>query len=168
MRNIPTILKSTAAGYEPSFAHIGTNNDRHACLLACIAIVAGTTLEDVFKNAEALGLPKTGPYWDRLDGDFLTSLGATYGWVFSEWKEVTKIAALPELCLAVVDYDAEWEVGRSVILHKAKASHDGKIVSYAVDPSATDPKLKVRTDLEALAPAWYIGILPMKTTAPKK
>lgn len=168
MPTIPTTLKSTTAGFEPAFAHVSTKNDRHACALACIAIISGTTLEDVFKNAEALGMPKTGPYNHRLDGEFLASLGAAYGWVFSVWKEVTKLGSLPELCIAMVAYDADWEVGGHVVVHKAKASHDAKMVTYAIDPAATDPKLKVRTDLEALAPAWYIGIHPMKATAPKK
>lgn len=168
MPTIPTTLKSTAAGFEPTFAHVSTKNDRHACALACIAIVSGTTLEDVFKNAEALGMPKTGPYNHRLDGEFLASLGASYGWVFSVWKEVTTLGSLPELCIAMVAYDADWEVGAHVVVHRAKASHDAKMVTYAIDPGATDPKLKVRTDLQALAPAWYIGIHPMKTTTPKK
>lgn len=169
MATIPTTLKSTAAGFEPAFPHLGTQNDRHACALACIAIISGTTLQDVFKNAEALGLPKTGPYWDRIDGDFLASLGATYGWVFGVWKEVKTIGALPELCIAMVDYDETWESGRMVVCHKARASHDAKVsITYAIDPSARDPKQQVRTDLDGLAPAWYIGIHPMKMNTPKK
>jgi hypothetical protein len=164
MKNIPTTLKSTSAGFEPGFGHVGIQKDRHACALACLAIISGTTLEDVFKNAEALGMPRTGPYNHRLDGEFLASLGAAYGWVLSDWKEVTKFSQLPDLCIAMVGYDEEYEIGAHVVVHKAKASHDAKTITYIIDPSANTPQQQIRTDLDAFAPTWYIGVHPMKTS----
>jgi len=160
MTTIPTTVTSTAAGFQPAFKPVITQ-DRHACALASIAIIASTTLADVFAKAEELGMPATGPYNHVLDGDFLAALLAKFSWVSSVWKACPKVSALPDLCLALVDYDESFEVGRYVVIHRARASHDAKVVTYAIDPTAEKPELHVRTDLEALAPAWYIGVHPM-------
>ena len=56
---IPTTVNSTAAGFQSAFKPV-TTKDRHACALAAVAILASTTLEDVWKKAEELGLPKAG------------------------------------------------------------------------------------------------------------
>lgn len=165
---IPTTLKSTAAGFEPAYSHVSSQGDRHGDILAAIAVVARTSLNDVFKAAEALGVPKTGPYYQYMTEEILSSIGASFGLVFTVWKEVTKISNLPDLSIALVQYSEDFEAGVAVVIHRAKASHDGKMVTYAILPSATDPKQQVRTDLDALAPAWYFGIHPMKTTTPKK
>ena len=160
MVTIPTTVTSTAAGFQPAFKPV-TTQDRHADVLAAVATVASVPLSDVWKKAEELGLPKTGPYNHVIDGDFLAALFAKYSLVATVWKECTKVSQLPDLCVALVDYDADWEVGRYVVIHRANASHDAKMVMYAIDPTATKPELNVRTDLEALAPAWYIGLHPM-------
>ncbi|NRR29049.1 hypothetical protein HSX11_02520 [Oxalobacteraceae bacterium] len=163
MVSMPTTVISTAAGFQPAFRPIRTQ-DRHACALASVAIVAGVTLEDVWSKAEGLGMPTIGPYTQVIDGDFLAGLLAQYSWVATVWKECTKVSALPDLSIALVDYDPEWEIGRHVVIHRAKASHDAKMVIYAIDPTAEKPDLQVRTDLDALAPAWYIGLHPMAKT----
>ena len=165
---IPATLKSSAAGFEPAYSHVSTGGDRHADILATIAIVARTTLADVFKAAEALGVPKTGPYYQYMTEEILSSIGASFGLVFTVWKEVTKISSLPDLTIALVNWDSEYEAGVACVLHRAKASHSGAMILYGLLPSATDPKQQVRTDLDSLAPAWYFGIHPMKTTTPKK
>lgn len=160
MVTIPATVSSSSAGFQPAFRPV-TTQDRHACALAAVAIVASASLEDVWAVAEELGLPKVGPYSHVIDGDFLAALLAKYGWVAKVWKEATKVSQLPDLCIAMVDYDADWEVGRHVVFHRAKASHDAKIVEYVIDPTASSPDARVRTDLNVLAPAWYIGIHPM-------
>lgn len=160
MVTIPTTVTSTAAGFQPAFKPV-TTQDRHACALVAVATLAGATLDEVWKKAEELGLPKSGPYNHVIDGDFLAALLAKYGWVASIWKPCEKVSQLPDRCIAMVDYVADWEVGRHVVFHRAKASHDAKIVEYAVDPTASNPETQVRTDLNVLAPAWYIGVHPM-------
>ena len=169
MNTIPTTVTSTAAGFQPAFKPVTTRN-RHADALASVAIIASTTLADVWSKAEELGMPAIGPYSHVIDGDFLAALLAKYGWVAKIWHECPKVSQLPDLCIALVDYDADWEVGRHVVIHRAKASHDAKMVTYAIDPTAEKPELHVRTDLDALAPAWYIGVHPMagKTGAAAK
>lgn len=163
MNTIPTTLTSTAAGFQPAFKPV-TTRDRHADALAAVAILASTTLADVWAKAEELGLPAAGPYNHVIDGDFLAALLAKYGWVAGIWKSCKKVSDLPDLSLCLVDYDESWEVGRFVVIHRAKASHDAKMVTYAIDPTAEKPELHIRTDLEALAPAWYIGVHPMGKT----
>jgi hypothetical protein len=160
MATIPATVASTAAGFQPAFKPV-TTQDRHACALASIAILASTTLEEVWQKAEELGLPKSGPYNHVIDGDFLAALLAKYSWVATVWKECTKVSELPDLCIALVDYDSDWEIGRHVVFHRAKASHDAKVVEYVIDPTASSPEATVRTDLNVLAPAWYIGVHPM-------
>ena len=138
MTTIPAILKSTAAGFEPAYGHVSTQGDRHADIFCAIAIVARATLPDVFKAAEALGMPKTGPYYQYMTEELLCSIGASFGLVFTVWKETTKIANLPDLAIALVHYDADFEAGEAAVLHRAKASHDGKMVIYAILPGEAD------------------------------
>jgi hypothetical protein len=167
---IPTTVQSTSAGFQNAFSFVGTQGDRHADAFAVIASIAGVSLKDVFRQAEAHGMPKTGPYSHCIDSDLISSLLAGYGWASTEWKEVTGLTHLPALSICLVDYDSDWEVGRYVLVHSGvKCSHDGKTISYVVDPAAADPQSQVRTDLKALKPAWYIGVQPMKaSTAPAK
>ena len=164
----PTNVTSSTAGFKPAFKPV-TTKDRHACALAAVAILASTTLEDVWGKAEELGLPKAGPYYlQSIDGDFLAALLAQYSWVATVWKECEKPSQLPDLCLVLVDYDADWEVGRHAVFHRAKGSHDAKFVEYVIDPTAS-PDRVVRTDLVSLVPSWYIGVHPMgKLPAAKK
>lgn len=157
---LPTTVTSTAAGFQPAFKHVGTS-DRHADALACIAIVASSTMREVFEQAETLGMPKTGQYNHWLGADFLAKVLASNNWVASGWKECSNVANLPDLCIALVEYDTEWEVGRYVVIHKAKGSHDAKMVTYAIDPAARSAEQQVRTDLDVLAPAWYLALHPM-------
>jgi hypothetical protein len=160
---IPTTVTSTAAGFQPAFKPV-TTKDRHACALAAVATLASTTLDDVWQKAEEFGLPKSGPYVHVLDGDFLAKLLAQYSWVATVWKEWEKPSQLPDLCIVMVDYDPEWEVGRYGVFHRAKGSHDAKFVEYVIDPTASADRL-VRTDLNVLVPSWYIGVHPMGKTS---
>lgn len=163
---IPTSVTSSAAGFQPAFKPV-TTKDRHACALAAVATLASTPLEDVWQKAEELGLPKAGPYVHVIDGDFLAALLAKYSWVATVWKECEKSSQLPDLCIVLVDYDADWEVGRYAVFHRAKGSHDAKLVEYVIDPTAS-PDRVVRTDLSGLVPSWYIGVHPMGKTPTAK
>lgn len=166
---IPSTVQSTNEGFQPAFGFVSIEGDRHADSFAVVATVAGVTLKDVFKQAEALGMPKTGPYNHWVDADLLGSLLAGYGWTTTEWKEVTAMTHLPVLSICLVDYDSDWEVGRYVLVHSGvKCSHDGKSITYIVDPAAVNPQSRIRTDLKALKPSWYIGVQPLKVPAPAK
>lgn len=173
MASTPTTnTAAPAASFKPFFQRISQGEDRHADVLACCAMLCNKSLADIFKQAEALGLPKVGPYYGYVvDGDFVARLLAAHGLVATVWKEAKSYTELPEVALALVSYDSEWEVGRAVIYHR-NTSADGKTAQpYVVDPYPhTDSKLHVRMGTAALAelpPSWYIGVTQMNKTAGK-
>jgi len=75
---IPSTVLSTSAGFQPAFEFVSIEVDRHADSLAVVASVAGVSLKDIFKQAEALGMPKAGPYNHRIDSILLSCLLACW------------------------------------------------------------------------------------------
>ena len=143
---------------------VSQGDDRHADLYAVIATLCGKQISEIRSQAEALGIPKFGPYYQHLvDGDLLAKLVVHFGWVATIWKDTDKgFSALPELAIVGVDADLDYEVSRYVLFHRAKTGTDGKtVVPYVVDtyPHA-DSKLHVRTDLTGLTASWYLGLHP--------
>jgi hypothetical protein len=165
--NNPQASAGTAAISLPTFKRV-PQQGRHDDTFAVIATIAGKTLQEVFQQAEAFGLPKIGPYYAWIDGDLIAKLLAHYGWVTTVWKECSGVKDLPDLGLAIamISYDEVFEVGRNVLIVRQKGL-DGKVIQYAIDPYLhADAKLHLRTDLAGLEPSWYIGVTPMnKSTA---
>ena len=165
-----TNTAAPAASFKPFFQRISQGEDRHADVLACCAMLCNKSLADIFKQAEALGLPKVGPYWLYADGEFIARLLAAHGLVATVWKEAKSYNELSEFSLALVSYDESYEVGRAVVYHR-NTSADGKTAQpYVVDPYPhADSRLHLRVGTAALAelpPAWFIGVTQMnKTTA---
>ncbi|BCX51858.1 hypothetical protein CTYAZ2_14400 [Comamonas testosteroni] len=157
--------------FQPAFKRVAQQG-RHDDTFAAIAILTGKTLDSIMRQAETMGLPKIGPFHSYIDGDLIARICAAHGLVCSIWKECTKgYAELPEVAIAMVSYDADWEVGRCVVYHR-NTSADGKTAQpYVVDPYPhTDSKLHVRMGTAALAelpPSWYIGVTQMNKTAGK-
>ena len=110
--------------------------------------------------------PAHGPYW--ITEDLIAGLLAHYGWVTTVYKEVSKLADVPDLAILMVDYDPDKEIGRHVLFHRASASHTPKTtIAYVIDPAYwIETPEHVRTDLKPLGAAWYIGVHPMATKAP--
>ena len=156
--------------FQPVFRRIAQQG-RHDDTFAVIAMLTGKTTDSIFRQAEGLGLPKIGPFHAWIDGDMIAKLLAANGLVATVWKECSGYAALPEVAIVMVDYDADWEVGRVVLYHR-NTSADGKTAQpYVVDPYPhTDAKLHLRVgtaELAGLPPAWYIGVSQMTKTAGK-
>ena len=157
--------------FQPAFKRVAQQG-RHDDTFAAIAILTGKTLDSIMRQAETMGLPTTGPFHSYIDGDLIARICAAHGLVCSIWKECTKgYAELPEVAIAMVSYDADWEVGRCVVYHRNTAS-DGKTSQpYVVDPYPhTDSRLHLRVGTAALAdlpPAWFIGVTQMNKTAGK-
>ena len=161
---------STPTSFQPAFKRIG-QQDRHDDAICVIAMLSGKTTDAIIRQAEGLGLPKVGPYHAWIDGDMIAKLLAGNGLVATVWKECTSYKDLPEVAIVMVDYDADWEVGRCVLYHR-NTSSDGKTAQpYVVDPYPhTDTKLHLRvgtTDLNGLPPSWYIGVTQMAKAAGK-
>ena len=167
-----TNTAAPAASFKPFFQRISQGEDRHADVLACCAMLCNKSLADIFKQAETLGLPKVGPYYGyAVDGDFVARLLAVHGLVATVWKEANSYTELPEVAVALVSYDSEWEVGRAVVYHR-NTSADGKTAQpYVVDPYPhADSRQHLRVGTAALAdlpPAWFIGVTQMNKTAGK-
>ena len=155
------------SNFQPHFKRVATGEDRHADVYCVIASLVGNgkTLDDIRKQAETLGVPKTGPYYPYIDGDLIARILAAFGLVATVWKESKDFKDLPDVAIAMVDYDADWEVGRCVVFHRMRSA-DGKTVqAYCVDSAAG--KSAATTDLTGLIPSWYIGVTQMQKPAAK-
>lgn len=157
--------------FQPAFKRVAQQG-RHDDTLVVIAMLTGKTTDAIFRQAEDLGLPKIGPFHARIDGDMIAKLLVAHGLVAGVWKECSKgYPELPEVAIAMVDYDGDWEIGRCVVYHR-NTSADGKTAQpYVVDPYPhADSRLHLRVGTAALAelpPAWFIGVTQMNKAAGK-
>lgn len=156
--------------FQPAFKRVAQQG-RHDDTIAVISMLTGKTTDAIFRQAEDLGLPKIGPFHAWIDGDMIAKILSGNGLVATVWKECANYKDLPEVAIVMVDYDADWEVGRCALYHRGTSS-DGKTAQpYVIDPYPhTDSKLHVRMGTAALAelpPSWYIGVTQMNKTAGK-
>ncbi|TXG98319.1 MAG: hypothetical protein E6R08_04830 [Nevskiaceae bacterium] len=151
---------ATNNDFKPLFNRV-QQADRHDDVLAVIASLGGTTLDNIRQQAEVFGLPQKGPYYPYIDADLIAKLLTSRGLVGTVWKESKEFKDLPDVAIAMVDYDADWEVGRCVLFHRLPADHPSKVKQYVIDPYPdADAKLHVRTDLTGLNCSWFIGVHP--------
>ena len=156
--------------FQPTFRRVAQQG-RHDDIFAVISMLTGKTTDAIFRQAEGLGLPKVGPFHAWIDGDMIAKLLAGGGLVATVWKECSSYKELPEVAIGMVDYDADWEVGRCALYHRGTSS-DGKTAQpYLVDPYPhADSKLHLRVgtaELSGLPPSWFIGVTQMAKTAGK-
>lgn len=152
---------ATNNDFKPLFNRV-QQLDRHDDVLAVIASLGAATLDNIRQQAEVFGLPQKGPYYSYLDGDMVAKLLTSRGLVGTVWKEAPKgFGDLPDVAIAMVDYDDVFEVGRCVLYHRLPSDHPSKVTQYVIDPYPhADTKLHVRTDLSNLVVSWYIGVHP--------
>jgi hypothetical protein len=153
--------QTSPQGFTPFFKRV-PQQDRHGDIYACIAILTNKTIADIQQQAETLGVPKVGPFYPYLDGDMIAKLLVAHSLVATVWLEAKSYLELPEVALALVSYNPEWEVGRAVVYHR-NTSADGKTAQpYVVDPYPhADSKLHLRqgtSELNGLSPSWFIGV----------
>ena len=158
--------------FQPAFKRVAQQG-RHDDTFAVIAMLTGNTLQDIFRQAEGLGLPKTGPYFPWIDADLVARLLAAHGLVSTVWKDCGSgdYTALPEIAIAGVEANLDWEVSRCVLYHR-NTSADGKTSQpYVIDPYPhADGKLHLRVgsaELRTLPPTWFIGVTKMAKAAGK-
>jgi len=136
----------------------GTHDD----LLACAATLCGKTIEEVKKMAVTLGLRANGPFYldEKLFRKILFNLSNL---AVSDYKDFKSVAALPDVCVLCVDYDAD-ETCRHVVFHHVRGTADVPAFSYAIDIGnwIIQPHQQITTDFSHLrmAPgeAWYLEI----------
>jgi hypothetical protein len=161
MPTIPTSVTSTPTEFQPAFTRV-QQSENHDCAFACIAMIAGKTLEEIRELAVKKFMhPIHGPYW--ITGDLIAGLLAQNGYVASVYKEAEKIENLPDLAIAMVDYQPSTELGRHVLFHRAKASHaPTTIITYMIDPAYwVEPQEHIRTSFKGLPVSWFIAVHAM-------
>jgi hypothetical protein len=163
-----TTPQTTPTGFTPFFKRVSQGDDRHADIFAVCAMLTNKSLADIQRQAETLGVPKTGPYYPFLDGDMIAKILIEHGLVATVWKESFHFDELPDVAIVMVDYDSTVESGRCVLFHRQRMT-DGKVAPYVVDPYPhSDAKLHLRvgkSELSSLTPSWYIGVHQAKPSA---
>jgi hypothetical protein len=130
--------------------------------LACIATLTNQSLADIKKLAFQLGFPKQGPAW--VSSDLIAQLLYQHGLIGKEYQEVSSTAALPDVAILLVDYNADTEIGRHVVWHHLRGTPERQAFSYLVDVASWLPvEQQVTTDfthLQMNPPQYYIEITP--------
>jgi hypothetical protein len=160
MAAIPATVTSTPEGFQPAFQRVQQGGD-FDCAFACIAMIAGKTFDEVRDVAiKKFKHPAKGPYW--ITETLIASLLAHYGYVATVYKEFESFSGLPDVALLLVEYDADLEIGRHVLYHRANASHDEKLkLQYVIDPAYwISQKDHVRTSMPPAV--CFIGVHAMQ------
>ncbi|WP_186150790.1 hypothetical protein [Burkholderia gladioli] len=156
MPAIPTTVSMIGAGFVPAFRRVQQSGD-FDCSFAVIAMICGTTLEVVRNVAiERFGHPPHGPYW--MTGQLIASLLEHYGYETGMYEEPASIGDIPDLAIALVDYDDHTNLGRHVLFHRARATHDSTIkIEYVIDPAYwIESQDYVRTCLTPIQ--WFLEV----------
>lgn len=160
MANIPA-TSNPGPAFQPAFKRVVQSHDFDCGLFACIAMVANKTEAEVRKVAvEKFEVPEHGPWW--MTDVMLTGICNSFGWGVTAYKEVSKIADLPDTAFLMVDFNAQTQIGRHVIFHRVRAAAG---VEYIIDPAEwiTDPTKQIRMDVKSLPPPlWYVGVEAIK------
>jgi hypothetical protein len=134
MPNIPTTVAMSGLDFEPAFGRVQQIGD-FDCAFSVVAMIARTTLEAVRSVAiKRFHHPTHGPY--RITGELIADLLEHYGYETGMYEEPASVDEIPDLAIALVDYDEHWNLGRHVLFHRARASNDRNLViSYVIDPA---------------------------------
>jgi hypothetical protein len=150
MPTVPTTVTLTGTGFEPAFRRVQQDGD-FDCAFAVVAMIANIRLFDH---------PAHGMY--RITGELIANLLEHYGYEAGMYEEPASVSDIPDLAMALVDYDELTNFGRHVLFHRAHASHDPTIkVEYVVDPAYwIESQDYVRWSLSDIQ--WFLGVRVMK------
>ncbi|THJ30904.1 hypothetical protein E8K88_16665 [Lampropedia aestuarii] len=138
--------------------------------LACIAMIAGQTLQEVTAVAQVMGYPKQGPAY--IPEAMIAKIAMKSAQlVVSDYKDFVSFAALPDLAFLYVDYDEQMEISRLVLWHRptpSKLQNLSTVSGYIIDPAYwVDPKHQITRDVSHLAVEWYLTVHSAKTQPSK-
>jgi hypothetical protein len=164
MPTIPTTVESTPTTFTPAFPFVAQTNDFDD-VFACAAMLSGKTIEEVRDIAIAKTKhPVRGPYY--FGETHIAALLAQLGFVATVYKEIGRVADIPDVAFLLVDYNPDMEVGRHILFHRARGTHAPGAIEYALDPAPWQkPADRVRTNFKNIAGLWAIGIHAMSTKA---
>lgn len=166
MPTLPTTVQSSPTEFTPAFNYVAQTTDFDD-IFAIAAMISGKTIQEIRELAIAkIRHPVHGPYFY---GEVqIASLFAQLGYVATTYREGTRVSAVPDVALILIDNNPEMEVGRHILFHRAKASHAPEKIEYAIDPAPwIAPTERVRTGIKDkdLVGTWVIGITPMNGKA---
>ena len=134
----------------------GTHDD----LLACAAVLCSKTMEEVKKTAVTLGMRANGPFYMDI-ALFRKILFNLSNLTCSEYKDFKSVAALPDVAVLCVDFEAVNETCRHLVFHHVRAQPDVPSFSYVIDiANWVGAHQHMTTDLSYInmQPAWYLEI----------
>lgn len=146
--------------FESEYSRVEQYDD-HSCLFAVIAMVAGTSAQDVRVVAVANGhAPLHGSFSIVDDGSLAAFLAGHHGWVASVWKEVTTTYQLPDLAILLIDVTEKFP-GRHVLFARQRNRGGQPNVEYVVDPGYwIEPSMQIRA-IQDHELSWFISLHPM-------
>ncbi|KGS60108.1 hypothetical protein [Burkholderia pseudomallei] len=162
---IPATVTTTDIGFEPAYRRVQQRGD-FDCPFAVVAMIADVSFDDVHRVAvERFHHPPHGPYC--ITGELIANLLGHYGYSAGMYEEPTSIDSIPDLAIAVVDHDDHTNLGRHVLFHRARASHDEPVkIVYVIDTAYwLAPQDYVRTSLPDIQ--WFLEVYPMGETSRK-
>ena len=163
-----TTPQSTPTGFNPFFKRVSQGEDRHADIFAVCAMLTNKSLADIQRQAEQLGVPKTGPYYPFCTDELVAKILIEHGLVATVWRDSFHFDELPDVAIAMGEYEDVVQSGRCFLFHRQRMT-DGKVIPYVVDPYPhSDAKLHLRvgkSELAALTPSWHIGVHQAKPSA---
>ena len=137
----------------------GTHDD----LLACAATLCGKTMVDVRKTAITLGMRANGPFnmTEELFRKIVFNLSPL---AVSDYKDITTLAALPDVAVICCDLSKFDGSFRHVIWHHVRGTPQQPAFSYLIDVSKDcEAKHQYTTDMSRISlepEAWYLEITP--------
>lgn len=144
-----------ATEWKPSFARVQQTHDFDDAF-ACIATVAGKTIEEVRALAiDTFGLPRHGPWWPTET--LIQGLCGHLGWIAGPYMEATGVSDLPDMGFVLLDYNPANEIGRHAVFEKIKPSA-GAIALY--DPAYwVEPDKQIQLYVKRIRPPlWHIAL----------
>lgn len=151
----------TAATAQPPFKRVAQTND-FDCWLAAVATIVARPLADVRDIAVQFKLPKNGPY-PFMDEIMIAKLLAHWGLTATVWKESTGIASLPDVCIGLIDFNQDTDIGRHAVFVRQRDDAGKVVQEWIIDPAYWIPENRqVRTDVKAVPISWFIGVTPMR------
>ncbi|MDN7176633.1 hypothetical protein M0D69_01060 [Caballeronia sp. SEWSISQ10-4 2] len=118
---IPTKVESARTTFTPAFRFVAQTNDSDD-VFACAAMPVGKTIEEVRETAIAKTKhPVRDPYY--LGETRIAALLAQLGLVATVYREIGRVADIPDVALILVDYSPDMEVGISFFIVPRLAMH---------------------------------------------
>ncbi|MEC4723292.1 hypothetical protein RY831_29475 [Noviherbaspirillum sp. CPCC 100848] len=159
MASTPSSPSMNHQAIQPAFVRVSQRSEWDDAF-ACIATITGKSLDDVYAVAtDKLKFPKHPPRW--ITESMINRLLAHCGYSSTVYKPVAKLADIPDVAIILVEWSNDMDVGRHAVFVRDRRTAK-KPQEYVLDPAYwIEPRLHVRIDIKNLAPAWYIGVVPM-------